>query len=105
MELLEVQNISTVQHLFKAVSTRVRTLPTLMMILASTKLFIFCFINFLAVIITAVSGWVVAVINEREERLRREDFSGLARDTPAFDYLYRISDGSRNADSDRSLLR
>lgn len=104
MEILEVQNTSTVQHLFKAVSTRVRTLPTLMMILAATKLFIFCFINFLTIIMTAVAGWVVAVINEREERLRREDFNGLARDTPAFAYLNRISDNSRNDDSESDQL-
>lgn len=105
METLEVQNTLAVQHLFKAVPARVRTLPSLMMILASTKLFVFCFMNFLIVIVAGVAGWAIAVINEREERLRREDFGGLSRNTPVFEYWNRDSSDSRHTHSERNLLR
>lgn len=86
MLTLEFRNpILFFEHV-NAIPVVARTLPSIIMLTASAKLFIGFMLNILIFVGVAVAGWKLAESSERNQVLMPKDFSGIAANHPGFNY-------------------
>lgn len=86
MASLEIRDPDFFLPTFEDLSVRARTMPSLIMISATTKFVFFSILNILIFVSVTIAGWRVASGEKHAQILRTVDFEDTARINPAFRY-------------------
>lgn len=100
MQSLEIRDPELFLHMFQDVAVSARTIPSIIMLAATSKLVVFFVINIAVFVIVLKAGWLVAVGDDHQQILYRKDFNGLARSNPGFNY----GDETQQQDSQTSEM-
>jgi hypothetical protein len=85
MELLEIQNPLEVETSINAVAFQWRTLPPIIMFLATSKCFVFLVIDMVAIVMITKAGWSAANYDSFIDDRARMYSSNMSRTNPAFE--------------------
>lgn len=86
METLEVRNPHETYHIFNQIATSVRMVPSILMIVAASKIIIFFVLNVGIFVGVIMSGWQIVTNAEKNQGFLRKDHRGVAIRNPDFSY-------------------